>query len=163
MHSYGCSVLPGQLSQSTSIRRWSPFLYTLGIVVVSIHLSYAAKADLIPNDGHRNNSERHMASQSCCVCCRAYGPTSHYHCHPCMSSKQDNLEACDTNKKKIPITLILLLGFLTVIATIFGGLYRLAALTGIDSSLNWARVELAASIEIAVGVICLSFPVWSLV
>lgn len=63
-------------------------------------------------------------------------------------------------KQKIPIVLILFLGFLTVIATICGGIYRLTALTGLKSSLNWARAELAASIEISVGVVCSSFPAW---
>lgn len=65
-----------------------------------------------------------------------------------------------STKHKIQITLILLLGFLTVIATIFGGMYRLDALTGMESPLNWARVELAASIEMFVGVTCVSFPAW---
>ncbi|KFY00399.1 hypothetical protein O988_03328 [Pseudogymnoascus sp. VKM F-3808] len=47
-------------------------------------------------------------------------------------------------KGKIRITLLLLLGFLTVIPTIFGGTYRLAAFAGIESALNRARGELAA-------------------
>jgi hypothetical protein len=63
-------------------------------------------------------------------------------------------------KQKIPLVLILFLGFLTVIATICGGMYRLAALTSLKSSSNWARAELAASIEISVGVVCSSFPAW---
>lgn len=64
-------------------------------------------------------------------------------------------------KQKIPLILILFLGFLTVIATICGGMYRLAALTSLKSSLNWPRAELAASIEISVGVVYLSFPAWN--
>ena len=67
-----------------------------------------------------------------------------------------------SRKEKAPMILILIVGFLSVIATIVGGKYRLNALTGIESSLNWARVELAVSIEIAVGVICLSFPAWKM-
>jgi hypothetical protein len=63
-------------------------------------------------------------------------------------------------KRKAPFVLILSLGFLTVIATIYGGVYRLAALTGLKSSSNWARAELAASAEISVGVVCSSFPAW---
>lgn len=63
-------------------------------------------------------------------------------------------------KRKIPLVLILFLGFLTVIATIYGGIYRLVALTGLKSSSNWARAELAASTEISVGVVCSSFPAW---
>ncbi|KFZ25023.1 hypothetical protein V502_00499 [Pseudogymnoascus sp. VKM F-4520 (FW-2644)] len=47
-------------------------------------------------------------------------------------------------KQKTPMILILIVVFLSGIATIVGGIFRLAALTGIESSLNWARVELAA-------------------
>ncbi|KFX86354.1 hypothetical protein O988_09629, partial [Pseudogymnoascus sp. VKM F-3808] len=65
-----------------------------------------------------------------------------------------------SRKQKTPMILILIVGFLSVIATTVGGKYRLDALTGIESSLNWARGELAGSIEIAAGVICLSFPAW---
>lgn len=65
-----------------------------------------------------------------------------------------------SRKQKIPLILVLFFGFLTIIATILGGFYRLAALTGFESSSNWARAELAASIEISVGVACSSFFAW---
>jgi hypothetical protein len=77
----------------------------------------------------------------------------------CLSSKKI-WDLGITRKQKIPLILVLFFGFLTIIATILGGFYRLAALTGFDSSSNWARAELAASTEISVGVICSSFPAW---
>jgi hypothetical protein len=77
----------------------------------------------------------------------------------CLSSKKIwDLDI--TRKQKIPLILVLFFEFLTIIATILGGFYRLAALTGFDSSSNWVRAELAASTEISVGVICSSFPAW---
>jgi hypothetical protein len=66
-------------------------------------------------------------------------------------------------RHKIPLVFILVFGFLTIVPTICGGVYRHSALTGLKfslSSLNWARVELATSIEINAGLICSSFPAW---
>ena len=65
-----------------------------------------------------------------------------------------------SRKEKTPLVVILFLGFITITATICGGVYRVAALSDLKSSLNWVRAELAASIEISVGVVCSSFPAW---
>lgn len=66
-------------------------------------------------------------------------------------------------RRKIPLVLVLVFGLLAIVPTICGGVYRHAALTGLKfslNSLNWARAELATSIEINVGLICSSFPAW---